>query len=68
MKSKAASKKLTNKIISNRRMVFEMIEASMDLAQKKGIHPLTSGCNCIRCVNQRKRILSAPPKPGRFRL
>jgi len=56
------------RIRSQRRLIIEMIEASMRLALEKGPHPLTSGCNCIACVNKRKRKLSGPPKPWRHRL
>jgi hypothetical protein len=53
---------------NDRRIIFEMIEASIELALKKGVHPLTRGCNCITCVNQRKRILAGPPQPWRYHL
>jgi hypothetical protein len=50
------------------KMIAEMIEASMALSVKKGPHPLTPGCNCIACINKRKRILQGPPKPWQYRL
>ena len=40
-----------------RRIIFEMINASIDLAEKIGPHDLTKGCNCITCVNKRKQII-----------
>lgn len=53
---------------SQRRLIIEMIEASMRLAMEKGAHPLTPGCSCIACVNKRKHKLSGPPKAWRHRL
>lgn len=55
-------------IRARRKLIVEMIEASMKLAAEKGEHPLTPGCSCIACVTQRKRILQGPPKPWRYRL
>ncbi|MDA3896882.1 MAG: hypothetical protein PF482_12145 [Desulfobacteraceae bacterium] len=49
-------------------MIVEMIEESMALSVKKGPHLLTRGCNCIVCINQRKRILDGPSRPWRYRL
>jgi hypothetical protein len=40
-----------------RRMILEMIQASWELAERLGRHPLKNGCNCIVCVNKRKRII-----------
>ena len=54
--------------ISDWKMIAEMIEASMTLSVKKGSHPLTPGCNCIVCLNKRKRILQGPQKPWKNRL
>ena len=34
-------------------MIYEIIDASCDLAARKGEHPLENGCNCIACVNKR---------------
>lgn len=56
------------RIRSQRRLIIEMIEASMQLAMEKGPHPMTPGCSCIACVNKRKRKLSGPPEPWRYRL
>ena len=56
------------RILHQRRLITEMIEASMRLAKEKGPHPLTPGCSCIACVNKRKRKLAGPPKPWRYYL
>jgi len=37
---------------------MEMIDASIELSQKLGKHPVTKGCNCIACVSERKKILN----------
>jgi hypothetical protein len=50
------------------KMIAEMIEESMALSVKKGPHPLTPGCNCIACINQRKRTLQGALKPWKYRL
>ena len=49
-------------------MIFEMIDASCELAAKKGRHLLEKGCPCIACVNKRKRLLEKPEKNWRFRI
>ena len=36
---------------------MEMIDASWELAEKKGPHPMKPGCNCITYINKRKRII-----------
>jgi hypothetical protein len=41
----------------DRRLIMEMIDASWELAEKKGLHDLEPGCNCIVCINKRKRII-----------
>jgi hypothetical protein len=51
-----------------RKIVFEMINAGYDLAEKLGRHPLTKGCNCIDCIHKRKRILQPSEKNWKFRL
>ena len=56
------------RIRSQRRLIIEMIEASMQLAMEKGPHSLTPGCSCIACINKRKRKLYGPPKPWRYYL
>lgn len=55
-------------IMAERRRVYEMIDASMELAAKKGRHPLENGCSCITCVNKRKRLMEKPVKEWKFRL
>lgn len=57
---------LSKIIISERMMIFEMIDAACELAAKKGNHPLESGCNCISCVNKRKRVFEKPEKNWKF--
>ena len=49
-------------------MIFEMIDASCELAAKKGRHPLEEACPCIACVNKRKRLLKEPEKNWRFKI
>jgi hypothetical protein len=56
------------KIDAQRRMIIEMIEAAMQKAKEKGPHQLKLKCNCIACINKRKRILDGPLKPWRYRL
>ena len=56
------------KMINDRRIIFEMIDASCELAARKGQHPLEKGCNCITCVNKRKRLLEPNDKKWEFRL
>jgi hypothetical protein len=58
----------TAKATAARKMIYEMIEASMALAVQKGSHPLTDGCNCIVCVNKRKDLLRGPKKEWKYRL
>jgi len=53
---------------TQRKMVFEMINAGYDLAEKLGRHPLTKGCNCIDCIHKRKRILQPSEKNWKFKL
>jgi hypothetical protein len=45
------------RIERDKRLIREMIDASFELARKKGRHDLESGCNCISCINKRKRIM-----------
>jgi hypothetical protein len=49
-------------------LIVEIIEESMALSVKKGTHPLTPGCNCIVCLNKRKRILDGPARPWWYQL
>jgi hypothetical protein len=45
------------RIERDKRLIREMIDASCELAGKKGRHDLEPGCNCISCINKRKRII-----------
>jgi len=47
-------------------MIIEMINASWDLAERLGKHSLKKGCNCISCVNRRKRILEGQKGEWKF--
>jgi hypothetical protein len=47
-------------------MIIEMINASWDLAERLGKCPLKRGCNCIPCVNRRKRILEEQKGEWKF--
>jgi len=38
---------------AQRRMIFEMIEASIRLSLEKGPHHLKKGCSCIVCIKAR---------------
>lgn len=53
---------------AERRMIYEMIEASVALSLSKGPHPLTKGCRCIACANKRKRTMAGPPREWKYRL
>jgi len=50
-------KKNQMSVKEEKKIIFEMIDASWELAQRLGKHPVKTGCNCISCVNKRKRIL-----------
>ena len=54
--------------IIERRMIFEMMEASMALSLEKGPHRLKKGCSCIVCVNTRKQIIIGPIKEWKYTL
>ncbi len=56
------------KMANERKLIFEMIDASCELAARKGAHPMENGCNCIACVNKRKRLLEPHVKKWKFRL
>ena len=45
------------RIERDKKLIMEMIDASWALAEKKGLHPMEPGCNCIVCINKRKRII-----------
>jgi hypothetical protein len=51
-----------------RRMILEMIHASWELAERLGRHQLKNGCNCIACVNKRKRIIDEQGGEWKFEL
>jgi len=51
-----------------RKKIIEMIDASWELAQLLGEHPVKTGCNCISCVNKRKRILKKQEVKWKFNL
>lgn len=55
-------------IEEQRKMIFEMIDASWEIVQKKGPHPLERGCNCIACINKRKRIIEGGEKIWKYKL
>lgn len=57
------NEKLEREQANARRLVFEMIEAAMDLAARKGPHPLEKDCNCIACINRRKDLDRGNPPP-----
>lgn len=51
-----------------RTIIYEMIESSMKLADEMGMHPLKIGCNCISCVNKRKRMKNSQIINWKFKL
>ena len=55
-------------IKEERKMILEMINASWDLAEQLGKHPVTAGCNCIACVNGRKRLIDKSAELWEFEL
>jgi len=50
-------KKSLEAIKEERKTTLKMIGASREPAERLGKHGLKPGCNCIACVNRRKRIL-----------
>ena len=60
--------KLKHEQKAARRMIIEMIEASMALSVQKGKHPLTKGCKCIVCADRRKRIIEKTDINWRYSL
>ncbi len=68
MKKTTGRDERQERLLNETRMIYEMIEASMELAVKKGEHPLERGCNCIVCVNKRKALLDNRPKEWKYRL
>jgi len=59
---------LTDNHMLDRLRIFKMMEASCELAIQKGRHELEKGCNCIACVNKRKRILHGSTQKWKFTL
>ncbi len=51
-----------------RRRIYEMIDASAELAAKLGKHPLRKGCACIACADKRKRLVWGNRGEWKFRL
>ena len=51
-----------------RMMIFDMINASIESAARKGKHPLTNGCICIDCVKKRKNKIFNRKKEWKFSL
>ena len=60
--------KKDNSYTVQHRVIVEMIDASITLAEKLGRHPLTKGCNCIDCIHKRKRILQPSKMNWKFKL
>jgi hypothetical protein len=58
----------SERIKRDRRLIMEMIDASWELAERKGPHPLEPGCNCITCINKRKRILDNTENMLKYKL
>lgn len=56
------------RIRNERTLIFEMIDASCELAAKKGPHKLEPACSCMSCVTRRKERLRAPLKDGPYHL
>lgn len=61
-------KRVQEAIREERKMILEMINASWELAEQLGEHPLKNGCNCITCVNRRKHILEQRESEWKFKL
>ena len=55
-------------IEEQRKMIHEMIDASWEIAQKKGPNPLERGCNCITYINRRKRIIKDGEKIWKYKM
>lgn len=55
-------------IKEKRKMILEMIDASWELADRLGEHPLSKGCNCISCVIRRKRLLAERTPEWKYEL
>lgn len=63
-----SSKNIKDRILAERAMIYEMIEASMELAKTKGEHPTALGCSCIACANRRKDAIFDTPLQWKHRL
>ena len=53
---------------AERTRIYEMIDASAELAAKLGKHPLTNGCACIVCADKRKRLVRGDKREWKYRL
>ena len=51
------------KQLESRRIIIEMIDAAVGLAEEKGPHPLEPGCSCIACATIRKRLVKGENAP-----
>ncbi len=56
------------RLAQERKRIYEMIDASAELAAKLGKHPLTKGCACIACADKRKRLVQVNIRDWKFRL
>lgn len=63
-----SSKNIEDRILAERGMIYEMIEASMELAKTKGKHHSSIGCSCIACANRRKDAIFGTPVQWKHRL
>jgi len=61
-------KRTQEAIKEERKMILEMINASWELAEQLGEHPLRKGCSCISCVNRRKKMIDEKIREWRFEL
>jgi len=62
------NEKMEQLLKEEQRMILEMIDASWEQAERLGKHELKNGCNCISCVNKRKRILEKREAVWKFNL
>ncbi len=60
--------KLRAEQLRSRRLIFDMIDASMKLALQKGDHLIENGCNCMACINKRKAFLAKHQGPWKYKL
>ncbi len=66
--SMTGDRNLDDEIKKEQMLIFEMIEASIELAEQKGKHPLENDCNCISCINLRKLVLFNNEREWKFKL